>query len=349
MRILVHEFVSGGGLAGQPLPASLAREGGAMLSALIADLAALGHRIVATRDSRLTVSAPAGVEMVTLEPAARDAQLDRLIASVDAVWLIAPEAGGRLERLTARVERRGKAVLGSSAAAVRRAADKACLPRRLERAGVSHPKTCVLTQSDEDCENAAAAIGYPLIVKPARGAGCVGVSHVRTARDLRQAVASGRGLCGREPLLLQEYVSGAPASVSLIGDGRRAVALTVNGQSLSRGRRLSYRGGVTPLGHRQADRALDAAVRSCRALPGLRGYIGVDVVLTASDAVVIEVNPRLTTAYLGARRAIDENIAELVLAACVGSLPPPPTVRRRVRFEPDGCCSVIDGLTVSQH
>ena len=77
--------------------------------------------------------------------------------------------------------------------------------------------------------------------------------------------------------------------------------------------------------------------------------IGVDVVLTASDAVVIEVNPRLTTAYLGARRAIDENIAELVLAACVGSLPPPPTVRRGVRFEPDGCCSVIDGLTVSQH
>src|SRR5207247_7816026 len=150
-----------------------------------------------------------------------------------------------------------------------------------------------------------------------------------------------RGLCGREPLLLQEYVSGAPASVSLIGDGRRAVALTVNGQSLSRGRRLSYRGGVTPLGHRQADRALDAAVRSCRALPGLRGYIGVDVVLTASDAVVIEVNPRLTTAYLGARVAIDDNIAALALDACMGSLPPAPRARRSVRFDARGHVSAI--------
>ena len=41
MRILVHEFVSGGGLAGRPVPASLAREGAAMLTALVADLAAI--------------------------------------------------------------------------------------------------------------------------------------------------------------------------------------------------------------------------------------------------------------------------------------------------------------------
>jgi len=32
-------------------------------------------------------------------------------------------------------------------------------------------------------------------------------------------------------------------------------------------------------------------------------------------------NPRLTTAYLGVRAAIDDNVASLALAACAGDLP----------------------------
>ena len=53
MRILVHEFVSGGGFAGRDVPASLAREGAAMRTALVSDLAAIGrHQIVTTADPR---------------------------------------------------------------------------------------------------------------------------------------------------------------------------------------------------------------------------------------------------------------------------------------------------------
>ena len=61
-----------------------------------------------------------------------------------------------------------------------------------------------------------------------------------------------------------------------------------------------------------------------------------DVVLTDREAVVIEVNPRLTTAYLGVRAAVEENVADLALVACLGMLPAPPRVRRRVRFSASG-------------
>ena len=82
---------------------------------------------------------------------------------------------------------------------------------------------------------------------------------------------------------------------------------------------------------------MDVALRTCRALPGLRGYIGVDVILTESEAVVIEVNPRLTTSYLGVRAALawrrgGANIAGLVIAACDGRAPAP-------RLP---CCGVCD-------
>jgi len=336
MRILVHEFVSGGGFAGQPVTPSLAREGGAMLAALVADLASTRqHQIVTTTDPRFSLRVPSGVAVVTLERATRDAQLDSAIASVDAVWPIAPESDGALEQLTARAERAGKMVFGSSAAAIRRAADKTRLAGLLADEGIDHPKTFVV-RSDQDCGRAARTIGYPLIVKPARGAGCAGVYRVSSAGYLRHAIESCRRAARSEAVLVQEYAVGVPASVSLLADGRRAVALAVNGQTVAGRFRLSYRGGVTPLEHPRGTDASDAAARACRALRGLRGYVGVDVVLTASRAVVIEVNPRLTTAYLGVRAAVDENVAALAIDACLGSLPVPPAVRRRIEFDAGG-------------
>ena len=332
MRILVHEYASGGGLAGEVVPASLAREGSAMRDALVADMAAIGrHEIVTTVDSRFPLSAPPGVEVVELAPGA--AMLDALIASVHAVWLIAPETNGCLERLARRVERNGKTLLGPSVSAIRMASDKASLPHRLARRGIRHPETRVL-RSGIDPAIAAREIGYPVIVKPARGAGCEAVRLVRGARELRQVLADYPS--GGAPVVLQRYVRGVAASVSLLADGRRAVPLTLNAQHVRTSRRLSYSGGRTPLAHPLARQATEAARQTCEALPGLRGYIGVDVVLTDREAVVIEVNPRLTTAYLGVRAAVEENVADLALAACMGMLPSPPRVRRRVRFSAGG-------------
>lgn len=335
MQILVHEHISGGGLAGGPVPASLGREGAAIRDALVADLARMRrHAIVATMDPRFPLRAPRGVQVVTLR-AGTARVLERLIASVDAVWLVAPETGRCLERLAAQAERLGKKLLGSGAAAIRRASDKAALPRRLARHGVSHPETRRL-RNGADPVAAARGLGYPLVVKPARGAGCQGVSLARSASELPRALARARHVDADGALLLQRYVPGIAASVSLLTDGRRAVPLAVNAQWVRPSRRFTYGGGATPLRHVLARRAAEAACRTCRALPGLRGYVGVDVVLTDSEPVVIELNPRLTTAYLGVRRAVVGNVAALALEACAGSLPVPPPVRRRVRFSMTG-------------
>jgi predicted ATP-grasp superfamily ATP-dependent carboligase len=174
------------------------------------------------------------------------------------------------------------------------------------------------------------------VVKPSRGAGCEGVSLARGASQLRRAVALARRVSAASPPLLQRYVPGIPASVSLLADGRRAVPLAVNAQRLRASQRFTYCGGVTPLTHPLAGRAAEAACRTCRAVPGLRGYVGVDVVLTDAGPVVIEINPRLTTAYLGVRRALAGNLAALALQACDGSLPAPPRLKRRARFTVSG-------------
>jgi tyramine---L-glutamate ligase len=348
MRIFVYEFVTGGGLAGRPVPQSLAREGLAMRSALLEDLAAIdGHEIVMTRDTRFTRRMPPGVDSVPVSGISGASEtIDALIDACDAVWLIAPETGRCLEQLAARVERRGKTLLGSGAAAVRIAADKSRLSRRLARTRIGHPKTTVLAQG-VGAPTAARRIGYPVVVKPSRGAGCRGVRLVRREQDLGAAIdaahrANGTGLGRRSskseggPLVMQAYVRGEAASVSLLADGRRAVPLAVNAQLVTASAGFSYRGGATPFDHPMADAAAATASRTCAGIPGLRGYVGVDLVLTRSGPVVIEVNPRLTMSYLGLRAVLDENVAALALAACDGTLPTPPVLRRRARFTAAG-------------
>lgn len=50
-----------------------------------------------------------------------------------------------------------------------------------------------------------------------------------------------------------------------------------------------------------------------QAVPGLAGYVGVDVMVSDDTVTVLEINPRLTTSYAGMRMATGLNPARLVL------------------------------------
>ena len=78
-----------------------------------------------------------------------------------------------------------------------------------------------------------------------------------------------------------------------------------------------------------------------RTLPGLHGYFGVDLVLGAaadgSEDAVIEINPRLTTSYIGLRRLARFNLAEALLALVTGATLPAENWRTGlITFSADG-------------
>jgi len=63
--------------------------------------------------------------------------------------------------------------------------------------------------------------------------------------------------------------------------------------------------------------ALRAAEKAVETLEGLKGYVGVDMILTDEEPVVIEINPRLTTSYVGLRRVTNFNPAETIIDATI--------------------------------
>jgi predicted ATP-grasp superfamily ATP-dependent carboligase len=71
-----------------------------------------------------------------------------------------------------------------------------------------------------------------------------------------------------------------------------------------------------------ARRAVQLSARAIAALPAKLGYVGIDLVLgEAADGsadYVIEVNPRLTTSYVGLRRAAEGNLAAALVAVAEG-------------------------------
>jgi predicted ATP-grasp superfamily ATP-dependent carboligase len=123
-------------------------------------------------------------------------------------------------------------------------------------------------------------------------------------------------------MILQPYLGGRAVSVACLG----GVPLPAAEQCLSTDGRFHYQGGRVPLPPSLAVRAQRLAARAVAAIPGLCGYVGVDLVLgeptDGSNDAVIEINPRLTTSYVGLRRLARCNLAEAILAAGLGRLLP---------------------------
>ena len=296
MRIFVCEYVTGGGFAGVPLPSGLLAEGEMMLRALLADLAAIpGVGFRTSRDARLpSVAIPGEIVAVGRRPCW--AVWGEEIAAAEAVWPIAPETGGILARLADMAA--GKILLGSSPEAVRLCASKTATARHLAARGIA------------TVPSLAPGIASPhgVIVKPDDGAGAEGVRFFADPA----AATMARGAPG---LIAQPFVPGAPESLSLLCRGGEVVLLACNRQVTEcvEGR-FHYRG--LAVGGAEEKRALytPLAAAIARAIPGLFGYVGVDLIATGEGPVVLEINPRLTTSYAALGGALGVNPAALVLA-----------------------------------
>lgn len=302
MKVFVYEFFSGGGLAGRPLPRSLAGEGDMMARALVRDLAELGGvELLVSRDPRLP--GLAGCEIIAPAPG-EDALAfyARGVAAADAAWPTAPETDRLLERLAQGTLDAGRVLLGCRPEAVRLTTSKRATADRLRRAGV--PVVPTFTSAEE-----VPPLPGRWVVKPDDGAGCDGALVFADRESALEWLADAPG--GR---IAQPWVEGSALSLSLLCAEGRARLLCCNRQRVRvAGNRLALE-GIAVNAVPDADGQLDALAGTITAaIPDLWGYVGVDFVATPGGPVVLEVNPRLTTSYCGLRSALGLNAADLVL------------------------------------
>ena len=305
-RIFVCEYITGGGLTGEPIPVALAAAGDAMLRALLDDLRAIPTvKTATTRDARLASLDP-DIETQVISPTGSVwDRWEQCIEAADAVWPIAPETGGVLERLSRCVLDKNRTLIGCHPRAVQVTASKYCTARELKRHHIPVPDTV-----HPNTELPASDSGW--VIKPDDGAGCEETYYFRRAEDV---ISSGKWTNGS---IVQPYIPGIPASLSVLCYHGSHTLLACNAQRIQISNyRLVYSGvAVNALGHRRHEFE-ELVKRVLEAMPGLRGYIGIDLVITESGPIVMEINPRLTEAYVGLRRSLGFNPAARVVDACM--------------------------------
>lgn len=305
LKVFAFDYaVADGPLAGQ-LPPALRRQGDLLLQALLTDLQALP-----------------GVELITMpdrDGAGAAAQLSfgerfaACVAAADAVWPLAPELGGLLERLSRDILRGQRVLLGSAPGAVRVAASKLKLSRALLEAGVATVPAYSPHKGVPERHG-----GW--VVKPDDGAGC---HNARLFSDRAAALAWIRA-SALDDYVLQPFMAGTLGSLSLLCRDGVARVLSCNQERVAMRDNQFHFLGTTVNGLADVDGQLERlAQQVAAAMPTLWGYVGMQFILSSGGPVVLDVNPRLTTAYAGLHASTGCNPAGLVLDLLDGAAPAP--------------------------
>jgi tyramine---L-glutamate ligase len=304
MRLFICEFITGGGLRNKDLPDSLVREGSLMLEAVLKNFLEMGiTEIITTYDDRLdSISLP--VEQIAINEDVYSTW-QSCMNDADAVLIIAPESDDVLFELTLLAEQSDCYVLGSSLESVKSASSKLQTANMLEKNDISHIETALLKNETIPVSQN----GW--VIKPDDGVGAEDCFFCGDRKELGKL----KDIINIENYVIQEYVPGIPASISMICYQGEAQLIACNKQMFSFDHGKGVLKGLVVNGLLEQWTVFNSIAQDiAKADKGLWGYIGVDLIVTEKGIVVVEINPRLTTSYVGLRQSLALNPAELILS-----------------------------------
>ncbi len=346
--VAVLEWICGGGNLGSESEAasSLLAEGWAMLSTSVDLLASAGFTTITCVDTRRigkhrqsrnlqncqTIDCQSGVELFPT------IWFD-VAQTADVTLLIAPELNGMLEQAVQSLLPIARTLCNCSDDFLKHSSDKWLTAKRFRAAGIPHPPTALVSEVQPSVLTL-----YPkathYVIKPRDGAGCEEILIVDSS-DILETVGA---LAQKGPLdrwILQPQLSGiAMSRAGIVGRTGRAHWLPLTTQDIRFMNPIStlpktpghidYLGGkVLPqlkdyylseeglrLDKENIDTLLDRALATMG--KGAFGWLGFDLIYDplACQWTIIEINPRMTTSFVGLAAACRDNLMEAMIRCC---------------------------------
>ena len=308
MKILVLEYITAIGIDDP----SLWSEGQAMLDGFLEDFKDMDVDYLISLDH--SISRNNYCNPVKLEGELMD-WLDENISNYDSCLVIAPEEDFILYDIVNFIEKKGVEIIGSSSDAVMKCSDKFKMYESLKgKVPIIETEKVFFNEIDSYKQ-----FNNKRILKPADGVSCSGVHVVSSNDEMKKAASLIE--TNLPYFIIQNFIEGISASVSLISNGREAVPLSLNLQDIHfTDDGINYNGGKVPLIHELEDEAKEVAKRAVESMDGLKGYVGVDMIL-GKEVYLVEINSRITTPYVALRCLLNFNLGDAILDSIYGKLP----------------------------
>lgn len=310
MRLLVFEFITGGGFVDNSVPASLLQEAYLMRNALLADLSEIiDLDILVLQDRQLVVNESTLAPDVEYIMIAQGDDLREILSTrqsmYDSVWLIAPETDGILAQWSQFFFAQGKLLYTSAQQAIEICQDKLATIKQLQKSGIKCVPSRFFQHSDVLSPESQ-------VIKVNDSVGCDQVYLVSTELDWQSVLPK---LFLDKSYVIQPYITGKTLSLSALFSQGKAYYICCNRQHTHiEQQQFVLTACTVNIDNKYAEKYQVLCQAIADAIPGLFGYIGIDFIETETgELLIMEINPRLTTSYAAIKEALGINIAELVL------------------------------------
>lgn len=327
-RIFIVEFVTGGGFNQNEIPSSLFAEGYGMLRSVIADFNDLDYEIETFLDFRiLLLSRYLKADFINVIQRSDNffKKFKDCVRKNEFCFIIAPEFSNILYSLTELALDNNSTVLSVNLKGIRLGSSKLKTFNFFYENKIKTPPTFLVPYEQEQYNfnfiiNKFRQFNSPIILKPEDGVGAEGIHYFDSEGKILEAFNKKSPLIDQSrPYILQKFVEGKDLSVSLIGHKDSPIIIGINAQSVNikdTNKESRYLGGYTPVENWES------------LIPELRknfdrikfepfdSYFGLDFIQQENGLLnFIEINPRITTSYIGIRNIIKQNLIEVVLNA----------------------------------
>ena len=163
-----------------------------------------------------------------------------------------------------------------------------------------------------------------IIIKPLVGVDCENIKIISSIEDLDYDLEKIFPPDSR--ILVQEFIDGTDVSVSLLCDGKKAIPLSLNRQFVDLNDDNGiYLGGQIPFESKFKQLAFETAIKAVGAIDGLKGFVGVDLLISNDEkdmyeVYLLEINSRFTTPYVGLKRIANINIGSSIIDLIDGNV-----------------------------
>ena len=223
------------------------------------------------------------------------------------------------------LEKMGVKVVGTGIEAIDRAEDRKLFEAIMREVGIPQPKAKAVTDIEEGVE-AAANIGYPVLVRPSFVLGGRAMQIVGNEQALRHYLHNAVEVTEDSPVLVDKYIMGKEAEVDAICDAEGNVFIPgimehVEHTGVHSGDSISVYPSFS-LSAKVKEQMIDYTVRLGRAI-GIVGLYNIQFIVDSEDKVyVIEVNPRSSRTVPFLSKSTNVPMAKIATRVMLGeSLP----------------------------